>query len=115
VVATSNRNPPLAFTPSCELLILNKSIPWVLRRNGAANRLMPLLSSACVARSKNALASSIERDPGCAPVFRLAGPLTVPICKLNLKRLAVVYAPVNDLKAQGLVADLRESVVNPCI
>jgi hypothetical protein len=29
VVATSNRNPPLALTPSCKLLILDESIPSV--------------------------------------------------------------------------------------
>jgi hypothetical protein len=29
VVATSNRNPPLARTPSCKLLILNESISSV--------------------------------------------------------------------------------------
>jgi hypothetical protein len=30
---------------------------------------------------------------------RMLADLSVPICKLNLKRLAVVHAPVNDLKA----------------
>lgn len=33
----------------------------------------------------------------------------------QLKRLTIVHAPVNDLKAQGFVAGLREFVVDPCI
>ncbi len=34
---------------------------------------------------------------------------------LELKRSAIVDAPVNNLKAQGFVAGQRELVVNPCI
>ena len=45
----------------------------------------------------------------------MEGDLSVPIGTLKLKRLAIVDAPVNDLKAERFVAGLRESVVNPCI